>query len=385
MKSNVRTALTQSRRIVVKLGTNVIMRSDGAPALGRLYGIMESIAALRHQGKEILVVSSGAVGLGLQQLGLSGKPKHLAMKQACAAIGQGRLMALYQEGFARLGIIAAQVLLTEHDFANRSSYLNLRATLDHLISLGVVPIINENDTVSTAELESQDDFHPLPVFGDNDKLSALVTGGADADTLLILSDVDGLFTGNPHKDPEAKLIPVVPALTPEIEAFADGQSSRGRGGMASKLSAVRVATQAGARVVIANGATHEILDHVMAGENVGTLFEPGTRLKGRKRWIAHASQIAGRIRVNAGAQEAIQLHRASLLPAGIIALEGAFQAEDIVAIADEQGRDFARGVVNLDRLDADHLLTTGSQKTPAGTRGRGALVSRDTLVLMEEA
>lgn len=379
--SGSRASLVQAQRLVVKLGTNVVLREDGLPALSRLYGILESVAALKRQGKEVLLVSSGAVGLGRERLGLASKPRRLADKQACAAVGQGHLMALYQEGFARLGIVAAQVLLTEHDFANRRSYLNLRATLERLLSLGAVPVINENDTVSTVELESREAFSSAPVFGDNDKLSALVAAGVDADALLLLSDVDGLFTGNPRTDPQARFLPLVQALTPEIEAFADGQSARGRGGMASKLAAVKVA---GTRVVIANGSTHRVLDRVMAGEPVGTLFEAAERLRGRKRWVAHASQPAGRIRVNPGALQALRGGRASLLPAGVISLEGAFEADDVVAIADAQGRDFARGVVNLGRQATDRVLAHGG-KIPEGTRGRGALVTRDTLVLLEEA
>jgi len=374
-----RAALAETRRLVVKLGTNVIMRADGLPALGRLYGILESVATLAHQGTEVLLVSSGAIGLGAQQLGLDHRPRLLAEKQACAAVGQGRLMALYQEGFARLGIVAAQVLLTEYDFSNRRRYLNLRATLDHLLKLGVVPIINENDTVSTAELEPPDGFRTTPVFGDNDKLSALVASGVAADTLLILSDVAGLYTGNPHKDPQARLIPVVTELTAEIEAYADGLGARGRGGMASKLSAVRVATQAGARVLIADGACQGILEQVLAGREVGTLFEPGRRIKGRKRWIAHAGQLSGRIRVNPGAREALLAGRVSLLAAGVVALEGDFERDDVVAIADEQGRDFARGVATMGRAEADQDLD------PHGTPANGrVLVSRDTFVLLEQ-
>jgi glutamate 5-kinase len=372
-------SFAQTRRLVVKLGTNVVMRSDGLPALSRLYGILEAVAALRQQGKEILLVSSGAIGLGAQQLGLTGKAKSLAEKQACAAVGQGRLIALYQEGFARLGLVAAQVLLTEHDFVHRERYLNLRATLDRLLELGVVPVINENDTVSTAELESRMTFRTTPVFGDNDKLSALVASGVDADTLVILSDVEGLFTGNPRKDPGATLIPVVPKLTQEIEAFADGQSERGRGGMASKLAAVRVATRAGVRVAIASGASPGILEAIFSGQVVGTVFEPGRRLKGRKRWVAHASQVSGRVRVNQGAQDALQGGRASLLAAGVVALEGDFATEDVVAIADEQGRDFARGVITLDRPMAELALGPKQRATSC------TLVSRDTLVLLEEA
>jgi glutamate 5-kinase len=377
MPASSRATLDQTRRLVVKLGTNVIMRADGLPALGRLYGILESVATLGRQGKEILLVSSGAIGLGAQQLGLDHAPKLLAEKQACAAVGQGRLMAIYQEGFARLGIVAAQVLLTEYDFSNRRRYLNLRATLDHLLKLGVVPIINENDTVSTAELEAPEGFRTAPVFGDNDKLSALVASGVEADTLLILSDVAGLYTGNPRRDPEARLIPWVGELTAELERCADGQSERGRGGMASKLAAVRCATRAGTRVLIADGANPGILDQVLSGQEVGTLFEPGQRLKGRKRWIAHAGQLSGRIRVNAGAREALQAGRVSLLAAGVVALEGDFERDDVVAIADEHGHDFARGIVTMARSEADPAL-----KKPVNGR---VLVSRDTFVLLEHS
>ncbi|MDR3669747.1 MAG: glutamate 5-kinase [Holophaga sp.] len=381
MKDASRATLAQTRRLVVKLGTNVIMRADGLPALGRLYGILESIATVGHQGKEVLLVTSGAIGLGAQQLGLEHPPVRLAEKQACAAVGQGRLMAIYQEGFARLGIVAAQVLLSEYDFSNRRRYLNLRATLDHLLKLGVVPIINENDTVSTVELEERLGFRTAPVFGDNDKLSALVASGMTADTLLILSDVAGLYTGNPHKDPKARLIPQVQELTPEIEGFADGLSSRGRGGMASKLAAVRVATQAGTRVLIADGACPGILDQVLSGQEVGTLFEPGRRIKGRKRWVAFAGQLAGRIRVNAGAQDALLAGQASLLAAGVVALEGDFERDDVVAIADEQGHDFARGVATMARTEADQDLDPERAEAPGNGR---VLVSRDTFVLMEQ-
>lgn len=387
MKDQPRKMLSDAKRIVVKLGTNVIMRKNGMPALSRLYGIMESVAALHAQGKEVVLVSSGAVGLGLEQLGLPGKPKTLELKQACAAVGQGRLIALYQDGFKRMGVTAAQVLLTADDFSNRHRYLNLRSTLDKLLELRVVPIINENDTVSTVELESREATWAKPVFGDNDRLSALVASGLDADTLLILSDVDGLYTGNPHKDPDAKLIPVVQALTAEVEAFADGQSSLGRGGMASKLSSVRVATLAGAHVVIANGATPGILERIYKGEEIGTLFLPQERLRGKKRWIAYASNLQGRILVNDGAKAALQEGKASLLPAGVVALEGDFQADDIVLIADEAGRDFARGAVNISREDAERLLESGDSTVPrhTGAKGRGALITRDTIVLLEEA
>lgn len=365
-----------TRRLTVKVGTQVILGPEGQPARDRLAGFLASIARLRARGTQVLVVSSGAVGLGAQRLGLAGKPRRLAEKQACAAIGQGHLMALYQEGLSRLGLIGAQVLLTEYDFANRRRYLNLRATLEHLLDHGVVPILNENDTVSTDELETRLPFRTSPVFGDNDKLSALVAGGTDSDLLLILSDVEGLFTANPHRDPTATRIPHVAELTPEVLALADGQSARGRGGMASKLAAVQVATQAGVRVVIAGGLVAGILDRVLSGEDVGTVFEPRSPLRGRKRWIAHASKPTGRLRVNPGAQEAICRGGASLLMTGVTTCEGNFAPEDVVAIADEEGCEFARGRVGCSRAALEDRSARGERPT--------VVVHRNALVLLEK-
>ncbi|MBI4913073.1 MAG: glutamate 5-kinase [Acidobacteria bacterium] len=365
------------KRLVVKAGSNVVIHPDGTPALSRLFALMETLAAQRRAGREVLLVSSGAVGLGVQALGLKKKPGQLDLKQACAAVGQGRLMALYQEGFARLGVEAAQVLLTEEDFSNRRRYLNLRATLDRILALGAIPVINENDTVSTQELESEDPGRPWerPVFGDNDKLSALVASKMDADLLVILSDVEGLFTANPQVHPEARLVPEVPELTPEIEASASGVSSRGRGGMATKLAAARIATSAGAWVVVASGLRDGVLGRVLAGEAEGTLFHPGPRLRGRQRWIAFASAPAGRILVNPGAREALQRGKASLLSAGVTGFQGDFQRDDVVAICGEEGREFARGVAQMDREAAESLV--------GGAGKPRVVVHRDTLVLGE--
>ena len=370
-----RSGIPAARRIVVKAGSNVVIRPDGTPALSRLFGLMEVLAAERKAGREVLLVSSGAVGLGIQALGLKRKPAHLDLKQACAAVGQGRLMALYQEGFARLGVEAAQVLLTEEDFSNRRRYLNLRATLDRILALGAIPVINENDTVSTQELESEDPERPWEktVFGDNDKLSALVASKMDADLLVILSDVEGLYTANPRTDPEARLVPEVKVITAEIEASASGVSSRGRGGMATKLAAARIATSAGASVVVAAGTREGVLARILAGEAEGTLFHPGPRLKGRQRWIAFASTPAGRIQVNEGAKEALLAGKASLLSAGVTGIQGDFQCDDVVAIADAEGREFARGVAQLGCEDAAALLASAARPR--------VLVHRDTLVL----
>jgi glutamate 5-kinase len=254
------------------------MRADGGVALGTLYGLVESAANLRKEGRDVLIVSSGAIGLGARRLRLAVRPSDLALKQACAAVGQSRLMSIYEEGFGTLGIPTAQVLLTEEDFTEPVRFGNLSATLRRLFSLGVVPILNENDVVSTAELETAGkDGGRRRAFGDNDHLSALVMRHVKADVLVILSDVDGLFTGNPARDRRARLIRCVSGVTAEVVRHADGRGARGRGGMATKLEAARLATEAGGLAVVANGKTPRVLDRLFAGEEIGTLFLPPER------------------------------------------------------------------------------------------------------------
>jgi glutamate 5-kinase len=264
-----------AKRVVVKVGTNVIMRDDGSVSIGVLYGVAESLANLRRAGREVLVVSSGAVGLGAQRLELASKPTEMVMIQACAAVGQSRLMSMYDDAFEKLGYRVAQVLLTEDDFLDPQRHENLRATLAALLNLGVIPIINENDTVSTAELGRPTGTEERArAFGDNDKLSALVMRHIDADLLILLSDVDGLYTGDPQAS-GATLIPEISGINDAIRAFAKGGNGRGRGGMETKLEAARIANDAGRLAVIANGRTPGILDSVCAGKNAGTIFSPG--------------------------------------------------------------------------------------------------------------
>ncbi len=278
LEGDARRRITAARRVVVKAGTNVVMRDDGAVAIGRLYGLVESVAGLRREGRDVLIVSSGAIGLGVQRLRLSSRPGELSLKQACAAVGQSRLMSVYEEGFGTLGLPTAQVLLTEDDFADPVRFGNLSATLGKLFDLGCIPILNENDVVSTAELETPDATHRRRrLFGDNDRLSALVMRHVRADVLVILSDVDGLFTGNPARDPKARLVPCVADVTSEIALYADGPGTRGLGGMATKLEAARLATEAGGLAVIANGKTPQVLDRLFAGETIGTVFLPAVR------------------------------------------------------------------------------------------------------------
>ena len=274
-------------RVVVKLGTNVIMRADGKVALGLLCGLVEGVAALREGGIQVLMVSSGAVGLGVERLALPSRPTKLAEVQACAAVGQSRLMALYDDAFDRLGCRIAQVLLTEDDFRDPVRHGNLRATLDSLLSLGVIPIVNENDTVSTMELDrplgaTENARERDRVFGDNDKLSALLAEHIQADLLILLSDVDGLYDRHPG-DTSAQVIPQVERIDEAVLRLAHGGSGRGRGGMLSKLESVHIALDAGMTAIIANGRTPRVLERLAAGEAVGTRFglaRPATALTG---------------------------------------------------------------------------------------------------------
>jgi glutamate 5-kinase len=282
------------RRIVVKLGTNVIMRPDGKVALGLLCGLVEQIAALRSRGIDVLVVSSGAIALGVERLGLTERPKALEQMQACAAIGQSRLMALYDDAFDRLDCRIAQVLLTEDDFLDPVRHGNLRATLYALLEMGIIPIVNENDTVSTMELDrplaspvrvndeqgehtgaSLTNGAQSRLFGDNDKLSALLLTHIDADLLVLLSDVDGLYDRDPS-EPDAKVIPSLSSIDKSVLELAHGGNGRGRGGMLSKLESAHIALDAGKEVVIANGRTPSVLERIVAGELVGTRFIAAT-------------------------------------------------------------------------------------------------------------
>ena len=264
-----RQGLREATRIVVKLGTQVVLDARGRPAMARLYGLMEGVAQLRRDGREVLLVTSGAIGLGAQQLGI--KPATLAEKQACAAVGQGELMGLYQDGFRRMGVRAAQVLLTEDDFADTQRHANLSRTLGTLLRLGAVPILNENDAISTLELD-----RPLgkrTVFGDNDRLSALLAKDLGAQVLVLLSDVAALHTRNPGLDAQAEPILEVP-FGSAPQARTEGTSDRGRGGMASKLEAAAMAAAAGITVLLASGQAPGVLERLVAGEPVGTCFHP---------------------------------------------------------------------------------------------------------------
>src|SRR5215470_17956605 len=379
-----RTRVADARRVVVKLGSNLFFNDAGAIALGRIFSFIEDIAAARVNGRQIIVVSSGAVALGAAALKMKSAGASLAQKQALAAIGQSRLMNLYEQGFAKYDLTAAQILLTEEDFSSRKRYLNLRHTLTTLLDMGVIPVINENDTVSTTELEITD---RSPTFGDNDKLSALVMSKLEAAVLILLSDVDGLFTDNPRENPDAGFVPEVHEITADILGLAGRKSARGRGGMATKLQAARIAMDSGGVAVIANGMTAGILRRVLNGENVGTFFvgKFGS-LSEKRRWIAFASAVSGRIHINEGALDAITKRNASLLYAGVTRIENEFERGDVVAIVGPNDQEIARGIVNYSSVDALKLIGKHSDEISrlATSKNYDAFITRNNIAFLTD-
>lgn len=388
-EANPRACLGGVRRIVVKLGTNVLCRESGELASGRVHSLVEEVVDAHRRGLEVILVSSGAISLGMERLKLVTRPEALDTKQACAAIGQIRLMTVFQQALDAFGITASQVLLTEGDFADRGRYLNLRNTLNRLVQLGSVPIVNENDTVSTSEIETRlETGDSSTVFGDNDVLSALVASKLRADLLIMLSNVDGLYTGDPGSRDDVERIPVVNEISPQLELLAaGGPSDRGRGGMRTKIRAARVATASGTLAVIARGAEPNVIHRVLAGDDIGTLFLARKPLSSRKSWIAFATAVAGSVVVNAGARDAIVHRGASLLFAGVTAVHESFRAGEIVSIVDEDGSEFARGIANFASDEARELIGRRFRDVAANSPGAGRgktrqLVHRDNIVLL---
>jgi glutamate 5-kinase len=373
--------LKKSRRIVIKLGTSVITHANGALAMGRLHGIIEDIAEIRRRGCQVILVSSGALGLGAGRLGAA--PRLLREKQACTAVGQVLLMTVYEQAFQRLGVAVGQVLLTEDDFTHRTRYLNLRHTFNALLEMGVLPVVNENDPVSTAELELTS--ARCRVFGDNDKLSALVMSKLDAEALLVLSDVDGVHAA-PGPGKGGKLMRAIDDL--DAAAWTDAAcepGALGRGGLQSKLEAMRICADSGGTALIANGKTAGILLDIFEGKNAGTIFLPHRRLSGRKRWIAFASEITGSVTVTAGARQALEKRGASLLFAGVKEIRGKFARGDVLSIVDEAGEEFARGMSNHESATAHGLIGKHTRAVADLTHEPNfdAFVTRDNLVLLK--
>jgi glutamate 5-kinase len=370
-----RNGLGDAQRVVIKLGTNVVMRPDGRPAIERLSLLIEELRDLRVAGKEVLLVTSGAVGIGARIIGLEQSPRTLVDRQACAAAGQGALVALYCRLMEALGLKGAQILLTEDDFSDRQRYLNLHTTLERLLELGIVPIINENDTVSTDELA----LGKGAVFGDNDRLSALVASRLEAQLLVLLSDVEGVFT----RPPTEKGSVAISTFDDDVEIMLGKGSSVGRGGMTSKIDAAQVATTAGVSVVIANGGRSGVLAQILNGEDVGTLFPAKRVLNSRKRWLAFATASKGRIVVNAGAKIALVEHHASLLPKGVVRVEGDFSSGDAVDLVSQDGQAFARGVSNFSSSQTRAAKGLHTNELPDRGRDR-TVVHCENLVLLTE-
>jgi glutamate 5-kinase len=386
-------------RVVIKLGTAVMMADAGGIALSRFYSFVESIAALKNSGREVLLVSSGAVGLGAQRLGLLAGPELLPLKQACAAVGQSRLMSLYSDAFERLGLTAAQLLLSEEDFSNRTRYLNLRTTITNLLELGVIPVINENDTVSTAELEAESaPAYKKINFGDNDRLSALVASKIEADLLLIFTDVEGIYNADPETSQGAKLISVVEEVTTDFESLAgeskthsptqSGARDRtavGRGGIKTKIEAARIATHSGCATIVASGRLPGVIDRLLAGEELGTLFLPRKGLSGKRRWIAFATTVKAAVVVNEGARRALVERKASLLGAGVLEVRGEFDRGDVISVVDERDREFARGIANYSGDETRKIIGLHSNKIDEFIQDRNydALITRDNLAFLE--
>jgi len=379
--------LRAARRAVIKLGTGIVTGADGQFNVENLAPVARTIAELKKDGRQVVLVSSGAVGLGRGRLGLHrDRLNDLVMRQACAAVGQSLLMHEYEKLFQAHGIHLAQVLLTEGDFVDRSRYSNLRQTMEALLKLGVLPIVNENDTVSTAELDYLNIRAGERIFSDNDRLAALVMSHIDADVLVLLTDVDGLMRLGPSDSRDAAaVIPLVEEISPGLKSLALGPSEGGRGGMLTKLDAAEIAMQAGGVAVIANGKKPDTLDRIFHGEPAGTVFLSKTRMAGKRRWIAYAAGVRGRVVVNAGARDALTGGKASLLASGVIRVEGEFEAAEVVSIVDGEGLEFARGISDYSRGDAEGLIGNGS-KGPANGRASGrasVLVKRDNIVLLD--
>jgi glutamate 5-kinase len=373
-----RPPVAQAKRVVLKVGTRVLTHDAGRVALARLFGVVEAAAALRFEGREPLIVTSGAVGLGRDALGLTESPTELAERQACAAVGQTRLMGLYHEGFARLGLHCGQVLLTQTDFDDRLRYLNLRTTLETLLKKGVVPVINENDAVSTEELALVEQKQGKPVFGDNDKLSALVATKLGAELLVLLTDVDGVFDRDPRGDPQAKLLARVDDAEQALAGAGGAASAASKGGMRSKVEAAWIAQRAGCHAVIASGRRPGVAEQVLRGEEVGTWFPAGDGLPARQRWIAFATAVRGTLHLDAGAVEAVRGRGASVLPAGVTRVDGEFRRGDVVLLKGPGEALVGRGMAHVDALAARRWI---AGERPDGVRSHHALVHRDHLVI----
>ena len=368
--------LAAASTVVVKVGTNVLADARGRLDAARIRELAAQLNRVRAAQRRVVLVSSGAIGAGVGKLGLTKRPADLPHLQACAAVGQSALMQLYQEAFEPFGIHAAQILLTAGDFDSRSRYLNMRNTLTTLFEYACLPIINENDTVSVAEIK----------FGDNDHLAAMVANLLQAPLLILLTNVEGLYSADPRTDPAAELVLTVAHIDAGVAGMAGAtKSDLGTGGMRSKLRAAKLAATAGANVIMANGARDGVLDAIFAGEPVGTLFlAEADGLPAWKRWLGYTARPKGTLHIDAGACRAVVEQGKSLLPVGVRGIDGNFGKGDVVSIRDAAGAEIARGLTNYAAADAVRVAGLTSEQIQAllGKLPYGELVHRDNLVVV---
>ncbi|MDD4238092.1 MAG: glutamate 5-kinase [Desulfotomaculaceae bacterium] len=363
------------KRVVVKVGTSSVAHATGKPNLFKIESLVRQLADLYNIGKEVILVTSGAIGTGAGKLGLPGRPRTIPEKQAAAAVGQGVLMHIYEKIFAEYGVTVGQVLLTREDFSDRRRFLNARNALHAMLNFGVIPVINENDTVAVDEIK----------LGDNDNLSALVATLIDAELLVLLSDIEGLFTADPRKDTSAQLIRDVTEMTPEIEALCGGAGSKlGTGGMATKIQASKIAMHSGIITVIANMEEKDIIRRIIAGDPVGTVFWPcANKMENKKRWIAFSSSICGKIYVDEGAARALIKQGKSLLPSGITRVEGSFDMGNTVVIVGADSIEIARGIVSYSSDEIERIKGAQTREIVRilGHKDYDEVVHRNNMVL----
>ena len=368
--------LRKTRRIVVKVGSSILASKDRGLHRTVFSHLAGEISSLKHQGYEVILVSSGAIAAGMEKLGFQRRPQTIAQKQAAAAVGQSRLMNVYESYFSRHQQTVAQVLLTHDDLSHRKRFINARGTLLALLKLGIVPIINENDTVAVDEIK----------VGDNDNLSALITNLIEADLLIILTDIDGLCDADPRYHPEARCIPLVEDIETGIEGIAGGTGDQWRvGGMATKIEAARKTSRFGIPTIIASGTREGILHQILGGKEVGTLILPNqTTLSSRKGWIAFHLKSKGEVVVDEGAKKAICQRGKSLLPSGVVKVNGSFDRGDAVSCLGPRGKEFARGLVNYNASELEKIkgLRSHQIEKALGFKYSDEVIHRDDLVVL---
>lgn len=372
---NTREQIKDAKRIVVKVGTSTLLYPNGKINLYRIEHLARELSDLASQGREIILVTSGAIGAGMVRMGLSERPDSMQEKQALASVGQVLLMHLYDKFFTEYGQVAGQVLLTKENFANHNQYINARNTLMTMLKNGIIPVINENDAVTVAEVK----------IGDNDTLSATVAAIVDADVLIILSDIDGVYDANPQTHPEAKLLSEIAEITSSVEAMAGGAgSSVGTGGMATKIEAAKIATAAGVTMFIASGGENGMISRILDGEDVGTVFPPkDAHLRARKGWLAFGKRISGILVVDEGCVRALK-RGSSLLAAGILATEGGYSAGSTVRVLTADYQEIARGTIAYDAATVEKLKGRKTSDFTDIISGEihDEVIHRDNMVLM---